>query len=231
MPRRNKLIKFSEILSYPNVYENYDPKNPVLTFAPGLIKEMKGKWSEIHFGNHHPLILELACGRGEYTLGMAKISPDKNFIGIDIKGARIWKGASIALRQNLSNVAFLRARIELIQHFFDRGEVSEIWITFPDPFLKKGKENRRLTAPPFLDKFYNILNAKGKLHLKTDSKELFDYSIKTIQNHSGFRLEGYNENVYAVQPLLPELEIKTYYESMHLTNGLTIKYVTATRIE
>ncbi len=231
MPRRNKLIKFSEILSYPNVYENYDPQNPVLTFSPGFIKKMKGEWSEKHFGNHHPLILELACGRGEYTLGLAKLFPDKNFIGMDIKGARIWKGASIALRQNLSNVAFLRARIELIEHFFDRGEVSEIWITFPDPFLKKGKENRRLTAPPFLDKFYNILNTKGKLHLKTDSQELFDFSLESIQNHSRFNLEGYNENVYAIQPILPEIEIKTYYERMHLSKGLTIKYITATRIE
>lgn len=231
MPRRNKLIKFSEILSFPNVYENYDPKNPVLTFAPGLIKEMKGKWSEKHFGNHHPLILELACGRGEYTLGLAKIFPNKNFIGMDIKGARIWKGASIALRESLDNAAFLRARIELIEHFFDRGEVNEIWITYPDPFLKKGKENRRLTAPLFLDKFYNILNNNGKLHLKTDSKELFDFSLETIQNHSGFSIESHNTNVYAAQQILPELEIKTYYESMHLAKGLAIKYVSATRIE
>ncbi len=229
MPRRNKLIKFSEILSYPNVYENYDPKDPVLTFAPGLIKEMKGKWSEEHFGNRHPLILELACGRGEYTLALAKMFSDKNCIGMDIKGARIWKGASIAIRQNLNNAVFLRARIELIEYFFDRGEVSEIWITFPDPFRKKGKENRRLTAFPFLDKYYNILNTNGKLHLKTDSKELFDFSLETIQCHSGFYLESYSEDVYAENPLLDELQIKTYYENMHLANGLTIKYISATR--
>ena len=137
MSRRNKLKKFAEILSYPNVYENYDPKNPQLTGKDGALVDLRGQWASKHFGNDCPITLELACGRGEYSLDLGRRYPQRNFIGVDIKGARIWKGARIALGEGLPNVAFLRTRIEQIQLFFEPGEVSEIWITFPDPFFEK----------------------------------------------------------------------------------------------
>jgi len=146
MATRNKLQKFAELLRMPNVYECFDFMHPELTGKDGTLVELKGRWGADHFGNAKPITLELACGRGEYTVDLARQYPERNFIGVDIKGARIWKGARIALAEELHNAAFLRTRIEAIDHFFAPGEIAEIWITFPDPFLKKGKSNRRLTA-------------------------------------------------------------------------------------
>ncbi|MCL4162187.1 UNVERIFIED_CONTAM: hypothetical protein GTU68_051039, partial [Idotea baltica] len=137
---------------------------------------MRGRWREQHFGNKAPLILELACGRGEYTLALAAHFKEQNFIGVDIKGARIWKGAKMALEQQLDNAAFLRTRIEQIELFFTPEEVDEIWITFPDPFLKKGKANRRLTSASFLDRYRKILKKGGLLHLKTDDPTLYNFT-------------------------------------------------------
>ena len=150
MARRNKLQKFSEILSFPNVLENYEYKEIKLVGKDGEEVDMPGFWAEKQFKNNQPITLELACGRGEYTLALGARYPNRNFIGMDIKGARIWRGAKNALDQGLENVAFLRSRIELVQHFFGSEEVDEIWITFPDPFLRDAKANRRLTSPPFL---------------------------------------------------------------------------------
>ena len=150
MSRRNKLQKFAELLTFPNVYENFDPENPQLIGLNGMPVDRKGKWKKEHFKNDFPITLELACGRGEYSLGLGRMYPERNFIGVDIKGARIWKGARIALEENLTNVAFLRTRIEQIALFFDPEEIDEIWITFPDPFLRKSKANRRLTSCRFL---------------------------------------------------------------------------------
>ena len=151
MSRRNKLEKFAALWTYSNVYENFDPTKPQLTGENGEIVDLKGKWNEKHFKNDNPLILELACGRGEYSLGLARMYPDRNFIGVDVKGARIWQGASIALKEELNNVAFLRTRIEQITNFIGQGEVDEIWITFPDPFLRKSKSNRRIDFAKFLE--------------------------------------------------------------------------------
>ncbi len=180
MSGRNKLQKFAEVLQMPNVYESFEPTKPELTGQGGTKVDLAGRWAAKHFGNDRPITLELACGRGEYTLDLARQYPDRNFIGVDVKGARIWKGAKTALAEGLDNAAFLRTRIEVISRFFAPGEVSEIWITFPDPFLKKGKENRRLTAAQFLRQYRQLLQPEGVVHLKTDSRDLYDWTHATF---------------------------------------------------
>lgn len=223
MATRNKLQKFAELLRMPNVYECFDFMNPELTGLNGTIVDLKGRWAEKHFGNQHPITLELACGRGEYTVDLARQYPDRNFIGVDIKGARIWKGAGIALEEKLDNAAFLRTRIEAIQQFFAAGEVAEIWITFPDPFRKKA--NRRLTAPLFLERYQRILAPGGKIHLKTDSRELHDWSKDILANQPAVTMEYVDHDIYAKPLPLPELATETYYERMHKNLGKTITYL------
>lgn len=225
MSKRNKLQKFAELQSFTNVYENFNPLEPQLYGAGGEPVAMKGAWGSRHFGNGHPITLELACGRGEYTLGLARQNPGRNFIGVDIKGARIWKGARIALEERLANVAFLRIRIEQIALFFEPGEVSEIWITFPDPFLRKSKANRRLTAPRFLDEYKKVLQPGGLVHLKTDEPNLYEYTLEVLAEYPGAGIICQDEDIYARPLPMPELELKTYYEQMHLQEGKTIKYV------
>ncbi len=225
MSRRNKLLKFSELLSFKNVYENFSYENPTLVGQNGIEEELKGKWNKLHFKNNNPITLELACGRGEYALQLAANYPNRNFIGIDIKGARIWKGASNAIEQKLDNVAFLRTRIELIEKFFGQNEVDEIWITFPDPFLKKGKDNRRLTAFPFLHRYKNILAKSGVIHLKTDSPELYEFSMEKLSTAEFVNIQVTNEDIYAGELPIPELDYKTYYENKHLAIGRKIRYI------
>ncbi len=227
MSKRNKLKKFAEILAYPNVFENFNPKSPGLVGENGAPVEMKGKWRGQYFGNDGPIVLELACGKGEYTLGLAEQYLDKNFIGVDVKGARIWKGASIALAQQQKNVAFLRTRIEQISYFFEKDEVDEIWITFPDPFLKKGKENRRLTAAKFLDEYRKILKPHHILHLKTDDDTLYEFTLETFKEYPHLEIIYCNEDIYARELAYAELAIKTYYEGMHLEEQKKIKYIRA----
>ena len=228
MSKRNKLKKFAEILSYPNVYENFDPKQPALQGENGMPISLKGKWREQHFKNEAPIVLELACGKGEYTLGLAERYPEKNFIGVDVKGARIWKGASEALEKNMENVAFLRTRIEQITYFFEENEVDEIWITFPDPFLKKGKENRRLTAAKFIDLYRTILKPNHLLHLKTDDETLYEFSLESLKEHPAVSIVFSDDDIYAKPLVFSELEIKTYYEKMHLAEQKKIKYIRST---
>jgi len=225
MSKRNKLQKFAELLTFPNVYENFDPKHPELIGKGGLPVSMKGQWAATHFKNDHPITLELACGRGEYTLGLARQYPDRNFIGVDIKGARIWKGAKTALEEKLTNAAFLRTRIEQIALFFAPEEISEIWITFPDPFLKKGKANRRLTAPPFLATYRKILRKDGVIHLKTDSPQLYAFTLEVLAAEENIHLLYHDDDIYATPLPMTELELKTYYEAMHLEDGRKIKYI------
>ncbi len=225
MSKRNKLQKFSEVLSFPNVYENFDPRQPELIGKDGATVDLRGKWAAEHFQNDHPITLELACGRGEYTLALARQNPTRNFIGVDIKGARIWKGARIALQEELDNAAFLRTRIEQIAHFFAPGEVSEIWITFPDPFLRKGKASRRLTSSRFLPEYRKILKPEGLVHLKTDEPNLYEFTLETLAEHPEIKLLYHDDDIYAKPLPMPELEHKTYYENMHLALGKTIKYV------
>jgi tRNA (guanine-N7-)-methyltransferase len=225
MSKRNKLQKFAELLSFPNVYENFDAKAPQLTGANGDEVDLKGKWNEQHFQNDHPITLELACGGGEYTLGLGRMYPERNFIGVDIKGARIWKGARVALAEELNNVAFLRTRIEQIAHFFAPGEVDEIWITFPDPFLRKSKANRRLTSGRFLETFRKILKPGGLIHLKTDEPNLYAFTLEVLAESTTYELLYQDDDIYSKPLPIPELDIKTYYEGMHLEAGKTIKYV------
>ncbi|THH39469.1 tRNA (guanosine(46)-N7)-methyltransferase TrmB [Neolewinella litorea] len=225
MPGRNKLQKFAEVLKMPNVYESFEPTKPVLTGENGAITDLRGQWAAQHFGNDNPITLELACGRGEYTLDLARQYPDRNFIGVDIKGARIWRGAKTALAENLDNAAFLRTRIEVISHFFAPHEVEEIWITFPDPFLKKGKENRRLTAAQFLKQYRRILRPDGVVHLKTDSRELYDWSLETLAQQPAVQVEYHDHDIYSKPLPLPELATETYYERMHKDLGKTITYL------
>ena len=187
--------------------------------------DLRGKWAEQHFGNAQPLTLELACGRGEYTLGLAKRYPERNFIGVDIKGARIWKGAHLALNEGLTNVAFLRTRIEQIALFFAPQEVAEIWITFPDPFLRESKANRRLTSPFFIAQYRRILAPNGIVHLKTDEPNLYAFTLETLAADAATALLYSDDDIYALPLPFPELELKTYYEQMHLAEGKTIKYV------
>lgn len=225
MSRKNKLQKFAELLTFPNVYENFDTKHPQLIGLNGVPVDLKGKWKPDHFKNNHPITLELACGRGEYSLGLARRFPDRNFIGVDIKGARIWKGARIALEEKLHNVAFLRTRIEQVSLFFEAEEIDEIWITFPDPFLRKSKANRRLTAPVFLKEYRKVLKKGGLTHLKTDEPNLFEFTLDILQKDPQIEILYQDDDIYAKPLPFPELALKTYYEKMHLADGKTIKYV------
>ncbi len=225
MARRNKLQKFSEILSYPNVLENYEYNDIKLVGKDGVEMNMPNQWASKQFQNEHPITLELACGRGEYTLALAKRYKNRNFIGMDIKGARIWRGAKNALDQGLEHVAFLRSRIEQVEHFFGNEEIDEIWITFPDPFLREVKANRRLTSPPFLARYRKILKKGGIIHLKTDNTMLYEYTLDVLKEEKGVKILEQNDDIYADELPHPDLDIKTYYEKKHLANKLTIKYV------
>jgi len=222
---RNKLFKFEALRQLEFVYENKDHENPQLTDSKNNVVDLKGKWCTEHFGNENPLVLELACGRGEYSLGLAQLHPNKNFIGLDIKGARLFQGSEKAIALNLKNVAFLRTRIEQIGLFFELNEIDEIWITFPDPFLRESKSNRRLTSLPFLERFYPLLKSGGSINLKTDSEELFNFTLETLQQQNLFKLNSANENIYTAKSTDESLLIQTYYERMHLAADKAIKFV------
>ncbi|GAA4301515.1 tRNA (guanosine(46)-N7)-methyltransferase TrmB [Compostibacter hankyongensis] len=205
----NKLIRFEEILHFPNV----------LIYP----EQQAGRWAE-HFGNNHPVTLELACGKGDYTLALARRFPEENFIGVDIKGNRIWKGARTALDEGLRNVAFLRTQIGQLPAYFAPGEVKEIWITFPDPFLRKSKAKKRLTHPVFLHRYQQVLTPGGMIHLKTDSPELYAFTREVISENGCILAEDIPD-VYALPAVPPLLDIRTFYESMHLAAGRTIRYL------
>lgn len=222
---KNKLRKFSENLLFRNVYENFDIQTTELLGEGGTQADLKGKWATGHFHNDHPITLELACGRGEYSLALARRFPDRNFIGVDIKGARIWKGASQALEEDLANVAFLRTRIEKIASFFEAGEIDEIWITFPDPFPRKSKANRRLSGPNFIKEYRKILRQNGTVHLKTDDPGLYEFTMASLSSDPECRILYHSEDIYVAPLVFPELEIKTYYERMHLEAEKKIKYI------
>jgi len=223
--RKNKLRKFAEVLSFPNVYECYSVQQPQLVGAGMVPVDLKGRWAQDHFKNDHPITLELACGGGEYTVGLARNFPDRNFIGVDVKGNRLWKGAKTALEEGLNNAAFLRTRIEIIDHFFAVGEVAEIWITFPDPFPRSSKENRRLTSAFFLEKFRPILQKGGLVHLKHDDPDFYQFTLDTIAEDERNTLIFNDPDIYASPLPFPELGIQTLYESFHLAAGKKIKYI------
>lgn len=225
MGKKNKLKKFEDLHRYPHVYENPDPVNPGLTAQDNVRVDLKGKWAGEHFRNENPLTLELACGRGEYTVALAEAYPEVNFIGIDVKGARMWQGASIALEKGLANAAFLRTRIEQIDLFFTPGEVSEIWITFPDPFLRVSKSDKRLTSPRFLHLYRKILASAALVHLKTDDTTLYEYTLQVLRSDPACCIICHNADIYASPLAFDELRFKTHYEMEHLSDGRKIKYI------
>lgn len=222
MGGKKKLIRFEALAKMPNVYQNYNIQQPELIGCDSEVADLKGNWNELHFKNNNPITLELACGGGEYTVAMAEKYPDRNFIGIDIKGARIWKGATKAIESGLDNVAFCRIRIEQIAYFFGAEEVDEIWITFPDPFYKK--ERRRLTHPNLLNTYRKILKKNGIVHLKTDDDMLFEFTMEMLEQEK-IEVIYSDNNIYNKALYHNDLEIKTYYEAMHLRKEKTIKYV------
>ena len=225
MTKRNKLEKFSELVSFPNVYE-YSEKGFKSHLGNNGKEDvlLKGNWGKDHFQNDNPLILELACGRGEYTCGLAEMYPYKNIVGVDVKGARIWQGAKRAL-VNLPNAAFLRIRIEHLEYFFGPGEVDEIWITFPDPFLKDTKSNRRLTSKEFIHRYQKVLRNNGIINLKTDDDQLYQFTLEVVGNSKYTHLIYHSGDIYESELYSRELGIKTFYENKHLKNHKTIKYV------
>lgn len=185
---------------------------------------LKGKWCMEVFANDHPLILELGCGKGEYTVGLARIHPDKNFMGLDIKGARIWTGAKAAYEEKLDNVAFLRTRIDFVNSFFAREEVDEIWLTFPDPQEKKKRQKKRLPGALFLNRYRGFLKDGGRIHLKTDNLQLFIDTLELLQ-YNQLELEQESTDIYAEGWKDERVSIQTYYEKGFLNEGIKINYL------
>jgi len=224
MTRRNKLLKFTELLTFPNVYENFDHKTNVLTGVDDQEYKLEGLWNDRHFKNSNPIVLELGCGGGDYSIALGQRYPEINFIGVDIKGARIWRGARKALELKLYNVAFLRSKIEMLDNFFALNEIAEIWITFPDPFLKFRKANRRLTSDNFLKLYNKFLIRGGAINLKTDSDSMYLHT-KAVIEKEGHIIEQDNTNIYDAPLTHDDLDIKTHYEIQHLKDERTIKYI------
>ena len=185
---------------------------------------IKGKWKSEVFKNNNPLVVELGCGKGEYSVGLSRKFPKKNFLGIDVKGARMWKGASDANNEGISNVAFLRTRIEFIEYCFAKSEIDEIWITFPDPQIKKKRAKNRLTHPVFLERYSNILKDNGLIHLKTDSQFLHGYTLGIIEGHQHY-LEDAEHDIYNAVQKRENMEIKTHYEKLFLVKNMPISYL------
>lgn len=217
MGSKNKLKRFAENDTFPNVIQ--PQRNEIIR---GF--QLKGKWHE-HFKNSNPIVLELGCGKGEYTIGLARRFPNKNFIGVDIKGARFWRGAKTALQENLENTAFLRTQIELIDLLFEQDEVAEIWITFPDPQIKYKRTKHRLTNPTFIKKYQTILAPTGIVHLKTDSEFMHGYTLGLLHG-LGCEVLYANHNIYTNQGAPRDvLEIQTFYENQYLEVNKAITYI------
>lgn len=206
---QKKLVRFAEMATFPNVLQY--PEN------------MPGRWSTF-FKNDHPIVLELACGKGEYAVGLGRLFPEKNFLGVDLKGNRIWVGAKKALQEQLTNVGFLRTQIDQIASYFAPGEVAEIWITFPDPQLRTGKAKKRLTHPKFLRLYQQILKPGGYINLKTDSPSLYRFTKWVIDLHE-LPVAQDTDDVYANDHISEELKIKTHYESLDIAQSNRIHYL------
>ena len=219
MGSKNKLKRFNENATFSNVIQ------PTREEVVNGELEMKGKWNKEFFKNNNPIVLELGCGKGEYTVGLAEKYPEKNFIGIDIKGARFWRGAKTAVENNMNNVGFLRTQIELIEHCFAENEVDEIWITFPDPQIKYKRTKHRMTNAAFLQRYKKILKPNGLMHLKTDSEFMHDYTLDLLHGE-GHEVLYANHNVYKNEGA-PEVvtSIQTFYEKQYLEINKPITYI------
>ncbi|MEO7923561.1 MAG: tRNA (guanosine(46)-N7)-methyltransferase TrmB [Chitinophagaceae bacterium] len=206
---QKKLIRFAELETFSNVLQ--------------YPKGMKGKWNEL-FKNDHQVVLELACGKGEYALGLGRVFPGRNFIGVDLKGNRLWVGAKKALQEKLSNIAFLRTKIDQVADYFSENEVAEIWITFPDPQLRMSKARKRLTHPKFLRLYQQFLVPGGLIHLKTDSPDLYDFTNQVISLYDCVLHKDLSD-VYNEEPVPEELRIQTHYESLDIAGSNRIHYL------
>lgn len=219
MGSKNKLKRFKENESFSNVIQPTREE----VFNDSL--KLKGNWKRDFFKNNHPIVLELGCGKGEYSVSLAKMFPNKNFLGVDIKGARFWRGAKTALEEGLTNVGFLRTQIELIDLLFSENEVDEIWITFPDPQIKYKRTKHRLTNSEFLKKYKKILKPGGVVHLKTDSEFMHGYTLGLLHG-LGLEIEYAHHDVYGTTNAPKEVTgIQTYYEKQYLEIGKKITYV------
>lgn len=220
---KDKLRKWDENKTFNHVFEP-----PIKPIAEGARYELSGVWNERAFKKDQPITLELGCGKGEYSVGLARMYPDRNFIGIDIKGHRFWRGAKTSAEEAMHNVAFLRARIEFTHHYFAPGEVDEIWLTFSDPQPKD--EKHRITGPAFIQKYKEFLKPGGTVHIKTDNTGLYEWSLEALQE-AGYTIDLHTDNVYTdfFQTLDPEwqqvMSIRTYYEQKFAEKGSTIKYI------
>lgn len=215
---KNKFKKFKENETFLNLFQ------PKLEQVIDTNFDLKGRWNSLYFKNTNPIVLELGCGKGEYTIGLSKQFPNKNFIGVDIKGARLWRGAKTATEEQLANVAFIRTRIEQISSFFGKDEVDEIWITFPDPQPRKVKATKRLPSSRFLNEYAKFLKPNGLIHLKTDSLPLHEYS-RAVVEHNNLHLNICTNNLYASATDDPILGIQTFYERQFLSQGMPITYL------
>lgn len=221
---KNKLEQFAELKTFHNVIEA--PKSEWLQKD----HEVKGKWGERMFGNQNPVVLELGCGKGEYTVGMARKFTGKNFIGVDIKGNRMWRGAKTSVEENIANAAFLRTRIDFINAFFDADEVSEIWLTFSDPQPGESRGRKRLTSPLFIERYKKLLKPGGIIHVKTDSDLLYHYTLEQIAG-KGYKLLFETNDLYGTaiskfdEDTKEILEIKTHYEQIFLARQQNIHYI------
>ena len=213
---RQKKRRFEENKLRPNLVES----------GKDFYDEIKGKWHLKVFNDQQPIVLELGCGKGEYTLGLAQAFPNRNHIGVDIKGDRLWVGSGIALREGIQNAAFLRTQIQFLEHFFKKGEIDEIWVTFPDPRPKEKDDKRRLTAPRFLAIYQNLLKPDGWLKFKTDNTELFNYTLELInKNRISVKNLVFTHDLYDSEYVFEHYEIKTKYERKFAALGETIKYL------
>jgi len=214
-----KLEKFSALDTFPNCFKFFFEE-----ISLGFAK--KGNWEREFFKNHNPIVLELGCGKGEYTVGLAQNNSNKNYIGVDVKGNRIWSGASHALENKLSNTGFIRTRIDFIDHCFSENEIDEIWITFPDPQPQKTRERKRLTHPLFLNRYKKFLKPGGLIHLKTDSTGLYEYTLEVIKENK-LKMIWHTNDLYKNCPENRQelVTIKTYYEKLFTDKGEDIKYI------
>lgn len=224
MAGKRKLEHFAEMKTFPHVFE------PNLEEVFRTDYRLKSNWRSEFFKNYHPIVVELGCGKGEYTVGMASNDELKNFIGVDIKGARMWRGAKTALENEMNNVAFLRTRIEFISSCFGKNEVDEIWITFPDPQMKDKRAKKRLTARPFIESYMQFLKPNGYIHLKTDSRFLYDFTKEEIAEHNYELIEDtddlYGEGLAKMDAEMRDiLSIKTHYEKLFSAKGHKIHYL------